>query len=565
MKKIYLFLTILTAMLASSSRISAQLYHITGAAESVDTSCNGHVGAHVMTNTYTVGQAIEISWGNATVDTVNVTNMAGQGNAQGSTIYTSVGAYTIKYVLINAGQRVDSQTHNFNYNGCQHISISSYNDINNNCVFDAGDIPNYFPLTIEIDSSNVVIDTVDACGLYFIHYGPPGTIYTYKIIATPPGITVTCPLSGIIYDTVNAPNQHAHKYFALNCAPVPAYDLAEHVSIGIKPTWAYINIHVTNTDCNGANATLVANLSPKIAFSGAYPAPTTVVGNTVTWNFGVAAYIPQYVTLAVDTPFIPSLTVGDTLQYSFYLTPTAGDTNVSNNTVIRVDTVKAAWDPNYKNVSPQGDITAGTRLEYTIHFQNTGNDTARNIHILDTLSDNVTPNTFNLVSTTADVYTELIKYGGSHYILKFDFPNINLPDSSHHGHDAGMVVYNIQSKPTLPPGTYIPNRAGIYFDVNPVVMTNQVVNKIHVPEKVEILNSTKIAVFPNPVNDLLTITTDMSTYSTIEITNTLGQIVLKQSIKQNNTKINVKTLPAGIYFANLKGEMGNKTIKFEKL
>jgi len=305
--------------------------------------------------------------------------------------------------------------------------------------------------------------------------------------------------------------------------------------------------------------------SPKIPAGNIYPPPTTIVGNTLTWNLTVAAYIPQYITIWPDTPFSPLLVVGDTLHNSFYLTPTAGDTDLTNNTVIRIDTVKAAWDPNFKEVSPQGDIAAGTELTYTIHFENTGNDTALNIHILDTLSDNVLPNTFNLVSSTAAAYTSITKIPGNHYVLKLDFPNIKLPDSSHHGQNDGMVVYRIKTKSTLTPGTYIPNTAGIYFDINPVVMTNQVVNKIHVPDGIQMLNSVKTTVYPNPVVDILTITTDVSAYNNIEITNTIGQIMLKQQLKQNDTRINVKILPTGIYFANLKGEGGNKTIKFEKL
>jgi len=566
MRKIYLCLLAALALLASLSNANAQTYFITGITQQPDSMCQGDVTYRVNSNVFTAGQQVEVSWGNAAVDTFDAYQWnltAGYALCHGH--YTSIGTYTVKFVLINANVRVDSNIQSITYMGCQSFSFFSYNDLNNNCVYDLGDILNYFPLTIEIDSNNVIVDTVSSCGIYAQHQAPVGTIYKYKIIATPPGITVTCPVGGIFYDTIFNSNQTTSGSFALNCAAVPTYDLAENVTVCFKPTWGSVHVNVTNTDCNGANATLTMIKSPKIPAGAIYPTPTTQVGNTLTWNFNVAAYIPQYITILPDTPFNPSLTVGDTMHNSFYLTPTAGDTDLANNTVIRVDTIKAAYDPNFKDVSPQGDIIAGTQLKYTIHFENTGNDTALNIYVLDTLSDNLLSNTFNLVSSTAPVYTNVFKYGSNHYILKFDFPNIKLPDSSHHGHNDGMVVYTIQTKPTLTPGTYITNRAGIYFDVNPVIMTNQVVNKVHVPDGVEILDKAKVAIYPNPVTDILTITTDERSYNAVEITNTVGQLMLKQPLKQNDTRINVKTLPSGIYFANLKGEAGNKTIKFEKL
>lgn len=565
MRTIYPCLLAALALLASFSNADAQ-YYITNAVINQDTGCTNIGFADVTTNVYAAGQQIEISWGDASVSTLSANDNAGQGFAYSWHSYSLTGTYTVKYVLINAAQRVDSVMQSFNDAGCHRVSVSSYNDLNANCVYDLGDIPNYSsPLTFEVDSNNIPVATITSSGLFFKEYGPVGTVYKYIVTATPPGITVSCPLTGMVTDTVtNNANQNISKSFGLTCAPAANFDLAENVAVCVGQMGGYMHIDLTNTDCNGTNATLVLNYSPKLHYSNAFPTPANVAGNTITWNFPVASIYPQYVTVSFDTPLV-ALNIGDTVHSSFYLTPTAGDMNVANNTVIRVDTIHAAYDPNFKDVSPQGDITAGTVLTYTVSFENTGNDTAMNIYVLDTLSDNLLPNTFSLVASTAEVQTQVVPYGAGHHLLKFDFPNINLPDSSHHGLCDGMIVFRIQTKPTLTPGTYITNRAGIYFDVNPVIMTNQVVNKVHVPDGVEILDKAKVAIYPNPVTDILTITTDERSYNAVEITNTVGQLMLKQPLKQNNTRINVRALPSGIYFANLKGEVGNKTIKFEKL
>jgi hypothetical protein len=71
----------------------------------------------------------------------------------------------------------------------------------------------------------------------------------------------------------------------------------------------------------------------------------------------------------------------------------------------------------------------------------------------------------------------VINTGGLN-IAKFDFPNIKLLDSAHHGLNDGMFIFKIEARTTVADGTTIPNRVGIYFDYNPVVMTNEVTNII---------------------------------------------------------------------------------------
>ncbi len=61
----------------------------------------------------------------------------------------------------------------------------------------------------------------------------------------------------------------------------------------------------------------------------------------------------------------------------------------------------------------------------------------------------------------------------------------------------------------------------------------------------QILNS--LIVFPNPTNTVLNINTK-SNYKTIEVINTLGQILLT---KENSFVINVSSISSGIYFIQL--------------
>jgi len=63
--------------------------------------------------------------------------------------------------------------------------------------------------------------------------------------------------------------------------------------------------------------------------------------------------------------------------------------------------------------------------------------------------------------------------------LRFRFDDINLPDSTNDEPNShGFVTFEISPKENLPSGTEIVNSAGIYFDFNEVIYTNEVLNTL---------------------------------------------------------------------------------------
>ena len=82
-----------------------------------------------------------------------------------------------------------------------------------------------------------------------------------------------------------------------------------------------------------------------------------------------------------------------------------------------------------------------------------------------------------LVSATAAMNIALLTDGG-YNVVKFDFPGINLLDSSHHNECDGMVIYTVKTRPGVSDGDTVSNYAGIYFDDNPAIMTNTAINTI---------------------------------------------------------------------------------------
>jgi hypothetical protein len=154
-----------------------------------------------------------------------------------------------------------------------------------------------------------------------------------------------------------------------------------------------------------------------------------------------------------------------------------------------------------------------------------------------------------------DVYT------GNYYgVAKFDFPNINLLDSSHHGKCDGGVIYTIKTRPGLLRGSHVDNRAGIYFDINPVVMTNTADNMIGCPSLEVITPANKTDLYPNPTNKDLTITSG-DAITTIAISNLLGQEVYSHQYNAPQVQVDVSAFPAGVYLIKINGTEVRKFVK----
>lgn len=395
--------------------------------------------------------------------------------------YSLPGTYTVKHVLYNAGVAVDSVTFTYEYFFCKTLSVQFYNDANSNCLFDAGDTYNVNPIRVEVDSNGIAIDTITiTSALNRKVYGPVGTVYGFRFIAGAGGMSVACPSTGILYDTITSlVNAYPPKYFGLSCLGMPGYDLGITSSLVCDPTSAHGNITVYNSYCTSATPVVTMTFSPDYVFTSALPAPTSVSGTTITWNLPpVSAFSSKNITVYLSRlSSLPPLTVGDTINSTISVAPTIADVNTSNNVVTTIDTVRTSYGANDMAVFPAGHILPCTELQYRVRFQNTGYDTSHNISIYDTLAAELDPSSLNMVSASAPVKLTVIN-DGVRNIARFDFPNINLLDSTHHGLSDGMVLFSIKVKSLLTDGTLITNHAGVIFDDYPVKLTNDVISTI---------------------------------------------------------------------------------------
>lgn len=398
--------------------------------------------------------------------------------------YTHSGDYSVKQIVYCNNIPQDSIAYTTHYARCHALPISCFTDVNGNGVFDSADIINSTSFSAEVDSNGVAVDTITATsGFYYPAGVIPGTVYRFRVIAISGGYSISCPSSGYIYDTISATvNTYPRKYFGLSCITASGFNLSEYTSLLTGRHLANGNILVTNSFCPPQNAVVTLNISPRYVFDWAYPTPASVVGNTVTWNLtGVSAdSASKFIRYALKLPTSSWITPGDTVHTYITVTPTAGDIDTSDNVILRIDTIRSSYDPNHIEVTPAGDILNGTKLHFTIEFENDGNDTAHNISVLDTLSGNLDAATLQPVFASSEMYVET-QHTGGFTIVKFDFPNIKLLDSSHHGKCTGMVTYTINARRGLASGAQFYSHAGIYFDDNPVVLTDTAFNTIVIP------------------------------------------------------------------------------------
>ncbi len=498
--------------------------------------------------------------------------------------YLYPGTYTVKEVLYYANTPQDSFIYPHLSSYCNILPFDLYTDINGDCIKESGEPYNSTSVKIKVDSSGIPVDTISATsGFYYVAHGPIGTIYAFTPLSFSGSIYVRCPVSGVLYDTIlYSSGTYNNKEFALSCTGTPSgFDLAVYGVIpvtGEHDQWG--DVYVSNNYCTATDASVTLHYSKKYnvdmgGWLDVSPSPTTYTDSSITWNVtGLSSFDPApvdlYYAIWSDEGCCGYLTPGDTTNTYITVSPTAGDADIYNNYMIIVDTVRAGCDPNEMSVTPSGCITSdtdGTVLQYTIHFMNVGNDTAFNIYVMDTLSDNVDPKSLQILMASNTMNIAAIN-DGTHNIVKFDFPQINLLDSAACPQCSGSVIFTVKTRQGLPEGATIFNRAGVYFDYNPVVMTNTV-EDIKGGCFANAVNNVKpasagVQILPNPATDILTIKMNPDAYTTLTITNSIGQQMATQPLTQTSTKVNVSLLPPGLYYITFRGDNGTEVKKFVK-
>ena len=273
------------------------------------------------------------------------------------------------------------------------------------------------------------------------------------------------------------------------------------------------------------------------------------------WNFAdLYPYETATWQAEILVPGPPEFTVGD-----FLLLPSLTEYTDVNGThteqgITCGGEVRCSYDPNDKLVNPNrpyDEVLFGEDFVYTIRFQNTGNDVAYDVKILDTLDTNLDWETFRVLgSSHSEVLNTSLDNEG---IITFDFQNIFLPDSTANLEGSnGYVTYMMSALDGLAESTVIRNSAGIYFDQNPPILTNTTESVM-----VSMLTTSTttpddlfpdLAILPNPNTG--TFQVEGIPRGTYHLLNTKGQLIQSGKL-ESGTLIDISAAARGVYFIQM--------------
>jgi uncharacterized repeat protein (TIGR01451 family) len=372
----------------------------------------------------------------------------------------------------------------YNTNSCEvawNLSGNVYFDSDSNCVKSIADsgIANQkvqlfkngslFQQTYSNNDGNYYFDTDSL------------TIYSTSIDSASLPFSILCPLNASYIDTLTAIDSiKSNRDFAAKCKGI---DLAvtSIYGTGFRPaSQRPLIIHAGDFSNNfggkcaagvsGSVQIIVSGPCEYVSASSGALLPTTINGDTLVYSiadFGSINYKTAFVIeVLVDTFAV----LGSQICVNVEISTTANEIDTTNNNLTQCFNVVNSYDPNDKSVYPtQLQPGVNNWLTYNINFQNTGNTDAIDIFITDTLDAKLDWSTFELLSYSHLPLVQLYNTG----IIKFNYPKIYLPDSTNNEPEShGYLQFRIKSKNTLLPGDVINNKANIYFDFNPPIITN---------------------------------------------------------------------------------------------
>lgn len=448
---------------------------------------------------------------------------------------------------------------------CSKVLIRTFFDLDSNCSFDSYLENVRFP-QMAIYKNGILESIEYSTSIY--NNGIRFNGYDYlptDVHKVEPVIHNTSCLSGGYFEfTFDTVSSEYLKDFALSCTD--SFDLGISVSHSLRaaPGSSYIQATAHNNSCIVKNSTMHITMPTGFILDNIVPSYTSysISGSTVSIDVDTLGSNMQRMYMlhirAIDTALLP----GSSVTYSASIDSLSIDVHPSDNEVNVIANLLGPYDPNQKIAVPERYLsTAEEEINYYIEFENVGNDTAFNVRIVDTISDLLDYNSFNITGSS-----HLFKFhrNNTHNvsILTFEFPDIKLADSTKPEANKGWISYTIKPKNGLNYGDEIKNTAHIYFDYNPAIVTNTTIHELK-PLSINKFNKqSAFKVYPNPVENKLVIESKDNSLRKVVVRNIMGQIVHNQNVNNGTTTLNIESLNwiNGIYLVECENESGEQQI-----
>jgi uncharacterized repeat protein (TIGR01451 family) len=452
----------------------------------------------------------------------------------------------INGVNLNNGIIFFSYSDSGTVNVLNHVQGTVFYDINSNSTQDVGEpiIPNQIVTTGTYTTNTYANGQYNLLLPFGAHNMVTSTTLPYITIAP-----VSHNLNFVAPNLTDTNNLH----FAFQPSG-PIADVKVNLSSSPHRNGQVITyvLSYTNTGTSAVSGSLALQYETILNFDSTNVAPTSNTPGSLTWNY--SNLLPFETRNILCYFYNTNLTLNDTISSNVGILPVAADNVPSDNVDSLNSRVLGPYDPNMKEVYQNGyavnTIYNNDYLNYTIHFQNVGNDTAFTVLVIDTLDNNLDMSTLQIIGSThahtLSIYNR---------ILQFTFNNINLPDSTTNaGASMGLITFKIRPLNGLSNGTQINNHAAIYFDLNAPIITNNAQVTMAVPTSIsKNSQSPEINLYPNPTNGYLSLE-NLKLNSSINIKNVLGQTVFTSRVHNPKMNLDLRAYNNGVYLIEIAQE-----------
>lgn len=450
------------------------------------------------------------------------------------------------YPLSGTAVRFAVEEHNL-------ITGKLFIDLNSNSVQDANEnsLPNR--MILEQNTGRMVLSISNG---------------TYGVPVFTPGSYITSPLGSINY-FAPVPPTHSASFTGLNQID-SLNDFAYQPSIIANDLWvqlysitpfrpgfpAQYQIYYKNVGTTSLSGTIMFFPDSILTYDSSSVIPTMITTDSIVYTTPVLLPFQTGI-ININVTVDSAAVLGNTVVSSARIEPVAGDYDPSNNYASWEEFVTGSFDPNDIRVNRDtvftNELPSPPYLEYLIRFQNTGNDTAFNVKVMNNISVRLNIATFELIETSHPCEATYLHLSRD---MKFKFDNILLPDSNiNEPASHGFIRYRIKPLSNLVAGNQIKNNAAIYFDFNQPVLTDTAITTIALPTGINQpdIQSSWCIIYPSPSRDKITIYSSKTPAVKIEVCNMMGQRVFQTETTDHKSQIaiDVSEWSPGIYFVNV--------------
>lgn len=331
----------------------------------------------------------------------------------------------------------------------------------------------------------------------------------------------------------------------ISSADVLSADVSISSSGPLRCWWgAVFYIKVKNTGSVAFNDRVTINYDPAISYIGSDRPTAEESSGIVSWDLNLEHHgETQTILLYLRMP--SQEYIGELLC----LTPEyLADTKSSEAFCFELT---CSYDPNDKHGTPfrggKNPTYNGEEINYTIRFENLGNDTAFDIRVEDSIGDLFDLNSFRFIQSSHKVTRY---YTTSDRRIVFEMDDIQLPSVEQDTvQNKGFVQFSISPLEDLSIGTELHNTAGIFFDFNDPVITNTTRHTLEEDllssnNNIGLKNDFDFALVPNPARHSITLES-LNSIDYCVFINAQGQQVKKQS--NSFSSIDISALAPGFY------------------